>query len=364
MKEHPILFSGEMVRAILDGRKTQTRRVCKGFFIYSLTDDRIYGKLISFKKETENEFNHEKDTYITKRQLPSWVGWEYLFAYKIHRLWEKGVRGLVSVKRSQHRKEIQGCINMPQWEEDDKINTQIDLHGLSRNAAEEIESGASFRWKPKQQYSGKSRLGDSRRELDGQKGSWPRQQRRETSNVEINRQRKRTFEVGNFDWFMQPTTCSKGSWNVSGWNISYSEFQINQILWVRETWAVHARWNHTKPSFIDGPRATFRWYRADGEQSEDMPGRWRPSIHMPRWASRITLEVTDVRVERVQDISVQDCKKEGIEDCDLGNAVQEGFIPQKAFIDLWDSINAKRSFGWDTNPWVWVVEFKIIEGGE
>ncbi len=85
---------------------------------------------------------------------------------------------------------------------------------------------------------------------------------------------------------------------------------------------------------------------------------WKPSIFMPRWASRILLEVTDVRVERVQDIREEDARADcGKEKC----CEAEGHGAIVAFHGLWDSINAKRGFGWDVNPWVWVVEFKRIE---
>jgi hypothetical protein len=82
---------------------------------------------------------------------------------------------------------------------------------------------------------------------------------------------------------------------------------------------------------------------------------------MPRWASRIQLEVTDVRVERVQDISEEDARAEGCEgftDPNLpGSAIGSC---EDEFKDLWNSINEKRGFGWDVNPWVWVVEFRVI----
>jgi hypothetical protein len=88
--------------------------------------------------------------------------------------------------------------------------------------------------------------------------------------------------------------------------------------------------------------------------------RWRPAIHMPRWASRILLEVTGVRVERLQDISEPDAIAEG---CAGGHGVIPGYsysaTPREQYRALWESINGPGS--WDANPWVWVVEFKRIE---
>lgn len=88
-----------------------------------------------------------------------------------------------------------------------------------------------------------------------------------------------------------------------------------------------------------------------------------PSIHMPRWASRITLEIVNVRVERVQDISEEDAIAEGVDRYCEGwksYTVRDGRVTTAvaSYRTLWDSLNAKRGFGWDKNPWVWVVEFK------
>lgn len=111
------------------------------------------------------------------------------------------------------------------------------------------------------------------------------------------------------------------------------------------------------------------------------PLRWRPSIFMPRWASRITLQVTAVRVERVQDISEEDAIAEGLDREWCSEFVPEtgmdvsGFdyrdysdpsgitwtSPLESFKTLWDSINAKRGYSWDSNPWVWVVEFEQVK---
>ena len=103
----------------------------------------------------------------------------------------------------------------------------------------------------------------------------------------------------------------------------------------------------------------------DLSDSYDDRTRWHPSIHMPKWASRITLEVTGVRVERVQDINDADAVAEGVLRDALGWwGVGEMFLsgehanPVDAFSALWDSVYTKRGYGWDANPWVWVVEFK------
>lgn len=86
--------------------------------------------------------------------------------------------------------------------------------------------------------------------------------------------------------------------------------------------------------------------------------RWRPSIHMPRWASRIALEVVNVRVERLQEISVSNILAEGV------YAVR-GWDTTDVILarweELWDSIYADKGTGWETNPWVWVVEFKLVD---
>ena len=109
-------------------------------------------------------------------------------------------------------------------------------------------------------------------------------------------------------------------------------------LWVRETWTQ----NYNQ----------LIAFRADGEDANDMP--WRPSIFMPRWASRITLEVIGVRVERLQRIRSEDALAEGIVPTD-----SPVWFPVDEFQHLWDQINAKRA-PWASNPWVWVVEFRRV----
>lgn len=140
------------------------------------------------------------------------------------------------------------------------------------------------------------------------------------------------------------------------------------LLWVRETWATTEVWDNVKPSNLPIKGVPI-WY-CDDDFDEY---KKRPSIFMPRWASRITLRVTDVRVERIQDISEADAVAEGLESFtyNYGRNVStarmyrvsgdEGGYPtaREAFENLWDSINARRGYGWDVNPWVWVVTFEV-----
>jgi len=147
-------------------------------------------------------------------------------------------------------------------------------------------------------------------------------------------------------------------------------------LWVRETFycdnafypdgvGVDAMWRVVDGQCVAVPveeqraemRAEDMYYRADGEPDfEAAEGKtpWRPSIHMPRWASRITLEVTGVRVERLHDITDADALAEGV---DRTNTSIPGYARER-FVRLWTSINGNES--WTADPWVWVVEFKRV----
>lgn len=125
-------------------------------------------------------------------------------------------------------------------------------------------------------------------------------------------------------------------------------------LWVRECWGVD---NIGALPILQIDALRFR--ATDSMQSTPDIG-WRPSIHMPRWASRITLEITGVRVEKLQDIGEDDAAAEGVSErfSPPDHVMSIGRIA--AFHDLWDSINLQRGYAWNTNPWVWVVEFKRI----
>lgn len=126
--------------------------------------------------------------------------------------------------------------------------------------------------------------------------------------------------------------------------------EIGDRLWARETWAPRSNLTLAK---IQRP-----FYRAtDGVGDMKNPSRWRPSIHMPRWASRISLEITDVRVQRLNDINDEDAFAEGVDRCGHdGYHTDQG---RCAFRSLWESINGVGS--WDANPWVWAISFKRVQ---
>jgi hypothetical protein len=156
------------------------------------------------------------------------------------------------------------------------------------------------------------------------------------------------------------STRSGGEWSAK---CPYG--QPGDRLWVREAWAADAQLDAIAPRKLSKGEPIR--YPADGFThtagcSMISPGRGRPSIHMPRWASRILLEITAVRVERLQAISRSDIRAEGLE-CPPDLASDDvspnyrDWYPA-AWRDLWESINGAGA--WDTNPWVWVVEFKRV----
>ena len=134
--------------------------------------------------------------------------------------------------------------------------------------------------------------------------------------------------------------------------------QPGDRLWVRETWASYC--DECKSNQGEGYKdATCAYgdcnryaYKADDDGCPG--GKWRPSIHMPKEAARIFLRITDVRVERLQDITYDDCLREGM--WNYGTDVDT----LAAFQELWQTTYAKRGFGWETNCWVWVLEFERV----
>ncbi|HBS6049020.1 hypothetical protein [Klebsiella pneumoniae] len=147
---------------------------------------------------------------------------------------------------------------------------------------------------------------------------------------------------------------------------------IGDRIWVRETFRVHSRATDVATLVYKASERnswTEQTHRVPVAvcNKPATPEKWTPSLHMPRWASRILLEITDVRVERLNSISQEDAQAEGLEltgwrptysDPDSGGEIM---TPYDNFAELWSSIYGDES--WQANPWVWVIEFKRVEGG-
>lgn len=159
-------------------------------------------------------------------------------------------------------------------------------------------------------------------------------------------------------------------------------------LWVRETFCIESTYDYHGDHVVPTDGRPVQKHEGDGDGSwwliphyratepepsivpyrcdaDDDRTRWTPSIFMPRWASRITLEITDVRIERLQDISEEDCIAEGINNIMAANAVGKDPVSHillpaavHGYAYLWESINGPGS--WNANPWVWVIEFERV----
>jgi len=195
------------------------------------------------------------------------------------------------------------------------------------------------------------------------------------------------------------STCFTNKTTLEGLQIKCPYGQVGDRLYVKETWRIVGWWEG-QPYYLeykDGTRMdepgdsseydeekyiTYAQQcdddcikagikaQEDGTfiffESEPVPTRWRPSIFMPRWASRIDLEITGIRVERLQEISphklaTTNLEREGLRykgrfGIDFSTQL-ERYVLLNEFIELWDSINGKK-YPWDSNPWVWVISFK------
>lgn len=155
-----------------------------------------------------------------------------------------------------------------------------------------------------------------------------------------------------------------GEWAVPG-KTACPYGQPDDRLWVRETWM---DLQGTGVQLASKSRYAYGADTIAGSWDDECRIayglKWKPSIHMPRAACRITLEITGVRVERLQDISADDARAEGCPDKPVPGAEQASVdaFARQWYGDLWEQINGPGS--WDANPWVWVVEFRVMKPGE
>ena len=146
--------------------------------------------------------------------------------------------------------------------------------------------------------------------------------------------------------------------------MDFAPYQPCDILYVRETWKVYEVGNPPPHCVIE--------YKAGGMENfskiialPTVKGEWRPSIHMPKDAARLFLRVTDVRVERLQDMRLIDCMKEGVQLtlAEQGDLCIQGVRARDRFSGVWDSTIKPADlplYGWEANPWVWVIEFERV----
>lgn len=282
MKERPILYSGEMVRAILDGRKTKTRRIMKrpplSVEPYNTPNVIIHtnnGTLL----DRWYRFNKETDGIIDTRRAgvfgPKTKRAAEIAADHLH--WYKGASGI-------------------RWSIDEVVSS-LCPYGVPGD-----------------------RL-------------WARE----------------TWRVGSWDLYKQSVAVDykadgycRREWIKIDDYMKYLELQNRSIFDAEK---------------VFGKRDHYSW------EPGDSPCRWRPSIFMPRWASRITLEITDVRVERLREITEEDAWKEGVHEfIDRKHPYIDKYgtgVALAAFSNLWDSIYGKQ-YPWESNPWVWVISFRKI----
>jgi hypothetical protein len=205
------------------------------------------------------------------------------------------------------------------------------------------------------------------------------------------------LEVGNYctgvpssGWVLQ-SRGGGGCWNDRTKREFCPYGDVGDHLYVRETWRAEERESDSVDGVAFAADGAFRPIESTREAADRWVeaydnGRhgaaWRPSIHMPRWASRLVLEITEVRVQRVQDISAEDAIAEGLTALtkDGGRTVKYGIPdrdgwpgnddhgwhwhewevdPRKAFAKLWDSVNPER-VGWAANPWVFAISFRKV----
>ncbi|QUX96652.1 hypothetical protein C0J08_15145 [Marinomonas sp. CT5] len=214
--------------------------------------------------------------------------------------------------------------------------------------------------------------------LDGRKT----QTRRPVKNQPSNGWAFEDAEKGGAFFRITSSHPKKGKWGAMirrgvGTDFPEADIEVSPYgmpgdrLWVRETWQGPLV-NQEDEGAIIANKERFQnpkycSYEASGDscefydiELEELVYRWKPSIHMPRWACRLVLEITNVRLEQVQDISEEDAKKEGTitEQMAADAGLSWRFGDRRQFKDMWDKVYPNS---WKNNEWVWVIEFKIVE---
>ena len=365
----PIIMSTEDVRALLDGRKTMARLVIKPQPISenSLTYG-VFGDTIqAYHKKGVNGYVRNQtgewrcinaNTGITERGLQGGVGRNDLLPDEVLRLWEKGFCGLVCLEGFYDKEGLSVSINEPQQHQGNEVCTQPDMLGVSWTSATKADASKAPGRESIEQRPEQSCVGDSSGELAGQENTRDSKCRGETLECETDGRGTGTRQMDVKERALQPKTDGKEDGNLTGCYMSHCPFRPGQIMWVRETWCVIAdlpEWTEYKYENGASPNPGEYCYKA-GSTKIDPNVKWRSPVTMPREAARLFLRVKDVRVERVQDIFASPPGPNS-------QVVKEGFEFGCDFIAAWNNKNDKRGYGWDTNPFCWVIEFERIEKG-
>jgi|GEM_PF-2151012 len=361
MKERGILMSGMNIAPIQADDKTHTRRIVKPQpnLIYRLTDDII--QVVHTNEGACDELDSVAEQCgITANSRISQFGlhgrkrWACVLTDEIQRLWSQGLRGLVLISWSQKREGVFECVVVPRKQKGDETRSSADMHGFPWNAGKGVYASSPLGRRSTKQSSGESCVGNAARELAGQEGARTWNRGGEASCSKADGRGTFPSEVGNFCGALQPTSRGENPWDEPIIHLGYSKFEVGTKLWVREAWRTESDYyNDLSPSEMSGEETIL--YEADGDWSANKTvGRYRHARFMPRWASRIDLEITEIRVERLQDISEADAIAEGcfaLGDCEC-TAVRQ-------YRELWEKINGPGS--WDLNPFCWVIIFRRIK---
>lgn len=340
----PILLNTDMVRAIPEGRKTVTRRVVKP---QPESLIKIENGCVYYADYFGEWRSVEGNTGLAKRRLYGRDGRSYLLSNEICGIWPEGIYGLVPFEGAPRKDWLSIHFDMSPEQEKDNECPQSHLRGISWGTSG-LRSSKAYGREPIKQCSVESGMGNGARKLERQETTSHSNHWGETSNVKINRCTERgdcrLIQTGDEpkedcrDLFCEPMCYLE--------NIKIP-FIVGQILYVRET-------------FWQSPNGEYT-YKSDYNQAERLT--WHPSIHMPREAARIFLRVTDVRVERLQDITEEQAQAEGAKGWMVATDRDWDKNPNHliAFRHLWDSTIKKGDralYGWDASPWVWVIEFE------
>jgi hypothetical protein len=419
IKERPILMSGAMVRALLNGSMTQTRRIIKqqppsehfristllsttgnrrnegrhfwgryasiGNQLLERTDEYFscphgqpgerhgicYGNTtdrhsINHNKQHDNESdtneggrNANADSSVSERRLHGGSGRADLFADRVQGLRKEGADGLVPTGGSQVAQGLHENQHVARGQESDQGRAPVGVHGLPRDASPGNVGGSAPERQSGGQLAGESGVGRPIRELAGPTLPRDGALRGGPPEREVNQCRTGASALGNREGAM--LTQARGT---NAGHDAISNQRANRggdRLYVREAYRTLKAYDHLKPSEL--PADAPFYYEADGLTRNGHWGRYRHARFMPRVASRLLLEIMSVRVERLQEISEADAKAEGATCCIENMHAQKTYddvfpSARQHYHKIWDSINGPDS--WALNPWVFALTFKIV----